>query len=465
MSTPVDVALPIIPVDELHTLLRHLDDPAVLARSGLIEMALVKRQQQTQPGLTPAAALHTVLTDSLDHLDPALADLLDGRFWEGLTVVEMLHQGRPEPQSERRFYEQQNRAIERFALLLAEQERLCRRQQAHHPLLARLPLPSYQQLFGQEQVVEQLIAYLHDPHRHPIISLKGIGGIGKTTVADYAIRQRLTTGAPLHDLVWISAKQEYLTGSGIVGARTGIRLEQLLDELGRKVGLEEVNRLPLAQKVERLAKTLRAAPYLVVLDNLESVEDFRLVAPWLAQLAGPTQFLLTARETVPALTGVTQVELGELTPGPALDLIQYTATHKRVNGFDPHDLYRLVGGNPLAILLVVSQLAHLPVGQVLAGVRRGSTADLYTYIYWNSWTILGEIEQELLFALQRSGDQADWDWLLMAAPWDEAALARALHHLIDLSLVQEQASGEGQRIYAIHRLTSTFLRTEVLGWK
>jgi hypothetical protein len=313
--------------------------------------------------------------------------------------------------------------------------------------------------------VEQLVACLQAPQRHPIISIQGIGGIGKTTLADQAVRQRLIAGAPLHDLVWISAKQEYLTEFGIVGARTGIRLEQLFDELGRKLGVEEVNRLPLAQKVERLATVLRAAPYLVVLDNLESVEDFRLVAPWLAHLAGPTQFLLTARQTVPALTTVTQVELGELAESAALELIDYTAARKGVSQLDAHEVYRLVGGNPLAILLVVSQMAQLPVAQVLERVQRGSTTELYTYIYWNSWRLLDESEQETLFTIQRAGDQADWDWLAMSTPDGPDRLAEALCRLRELSLVHYQHNGDGRPTYAIHRLTSTFLRTEVLGWK
>jgi hypothetical protein len=114
-------------VDALQFILRHLSHPAVLSSSELAGTALVKHRQQAEPGMALDAAVRAVLTDTLAELEaesPTLADLLQGRFWEELTVAEMVHAERPEPQSERRFYDQQHRAIERLAALLTAQERL-----------------------------------------------------------------------------------------------------------------------------------------------------------------------------------------------------------------------------------------------------------------------------------------------------------------------------------------------------
>jgi hypothetical protein len=116
-------------------------------------------------------------------------------------------------------------------------------------------------------------------------------------------------------------------------------------------------------------------------------------------------------------------------------------------------------GNPLAIILLVSQM------QVLVSMRLGAAADLYMYIYRQSWRTLSEAAQSVLFTIQRAGDQADWGWLAMTNDLDPAGLAAALQSLLDLSLIQPQQDMSGRRTYAIHRLTSTFLRTEVLGWK
>ncbi len=57
-------------------------------------------------------------------------------------VKEMLCAERPQPLSERHFYNQQQVAIERFAQQLASREAASRRHRASQRLLQRLPLSS-----------------------------------------------------------------------------------------------------------------------------------------------------------------------------------------------------------------------------------------------------------------------------------------------------------------------------------
>lgn len=461
-------ALPTNAVEQLRQLLRYRRTTAKLSASAWLSSAVVTKKQQAQPALAPTSALLAVLDDVLAALQterPMLADLLRGRFWEELTVDEMVLHQRPEPQSTRRFHQQQERALEEFARILQQTEATCRHNQAADRLSQRLPIPTYEELFGVNPLVDQLLHYLQDPHRHPILSIKGIGGIGKTALADFVVRRQLAAGSNWQDLLWVSAKQEYLTASGIHGVQTQVRLEQIFDELGQKLGRDEVLRLPLAQKIDKLAAVLRVAPHLVVLDNLESMEDFRQLAPLLARLANPTQFILTTRAVVPALATVTTVDLDELDESAAYALILHTAHKKGVCDCDPAAVYALVGGNPLAIILVVSQMQLLPMTRVLERVRVGATENMYTYIYWQAWGMVDKTAQELLFTIQRAGDQADWAWLAMATDLAPIALDRTLRQLCDLSLVHLQHDEHSRPIYAIHRLTSTFLRAEVLGWK
>ena len=453
---------------QVHSLLNNLHNPLRLARCGADAAMLVASASMQHPDWTLDRAIYhqfDLILKQLRQVEPTYADLLHGRFWERQNVTQMVTSQRPLAQSERSFYNQQNAAIVRFTQQLLQAESEARQLDHVNRLSAHLPLASYDQLFGVEHTVNTLVDQLADAAQHQILCIKGIGGIGKTALADQAVRRFIPQATSLRNLVWITAKQTYLTEEGIHGQGGQVRLEQLFDELGSKLELAEVLRLPLAQKVEKLATPLRAEPHLVIIDNLETVEDFRSLTPLLIQLAGPTKFLLTSRQTLPALKRVGTVELGEMSRAVALRFIEHAAHAKDARLVDAERLYDLVGGNPLAIILVVSQLAVAPEKVVYEGVRLGNLPDIYTYIYREAWRMLDDVARNVLFAIQRAGDQADWHWLVTICAIPASSLQNAIQQLLALSLIQVQQDAKDRRIYAIHRLTSTFLCAEVLAWK
>ncbi|HRW08587.1 MAG TPA: NB-ARC domain-containing protein [Caldilineaceae bacterium] len=461
---------------QLKQTLRSLQTPEKLTSAPLLQSDLIVKAKRSGT-VTPTQILHGQLDSLCDELaqqQPLLADLLKGRFWEGLPVEAMVQADRPEPQSISRFYQKQEQAIQMLAQLWQEAEHKSARDELTIQLMEHLPSPSYTTLVGVEAVVDRVIDHLLQPEGPAIVTIKGVGGIGKTAIADCVVR---TLMAQSHDakpvtfqeIIWISAKQEALTLSSIVSYRNGssdqIALEQIFDELGDKLGLAGTQGLSLAQWMARLAVPLRRKPHLIVIDNLETVADFQELVPWLSQLSQPTRFLLTSRNTVPSLARVATVEMDELSAQSALRLIHATAQQKGVTDCNEDAIYELVGGNPLAIILIVSLMRRLPPAQVLASVRSGELENLYKYIYLQSWQTLQTSAQKLLFAIQRAGDVAEWDWLELVHDSTTASLCDALIELLDLSLVYCHSEQRGVRRYAIHRLTSTFLHAEVLGWK
>jgi hypothetical protein len=162
---------------------------------------------------------------------------------------------------------------------------------------------------------------------------------------------------------------------------------------------------------------------------------------------------------------VATVDIDELDKATAIELIAYTAANKKVMDCDEEAVYDLVGGNPLAIILVVSLMRHLPPAKIFKTIRSGETADLYTFIYQQSWQAISHSARALLFTIQRAGDVAEWSWLELTDDDQHIPLEETISELIDFSLVYSQSGENGDRRYSIHRLTSTFLRTEILGWK
>jgi hypothetical protein len=142
---------------------------------------------------------------------------------------------------------------------------------------------------------------------------------------------------------------------------------------------------------------------------------------------------------------------------------------KRAEEEDLDVIYQVVGGNPLALKLVVGQATHLPLKRVLDALRESPTAqggvesEFYGYLYQQSWAMLSPAAQELLLTmpvLPITG--GTWDDLHSLSGLDPSTLNRAIAELVRLSLLS--AAGWPEKVYSIHRLTHTFLMSEVMQW-
>lgn len=339
--------------------------------------------------------------------------------------------------------------------------------------LKRLPLLPDQPLFGVNQDQQRLRQLLEQPGAPWLVAIDGIGGIGKSSLAAALARQIMSTNR-FYDMAWVSAKQEeFLPQMGLeptsqpaldTNTLTNSVLEQLDPNLSLAQSAEEKKFL--------LTNLLKKQPYLIVIDNLETVVDYQTLIPFLRQLAQPSKFLLTSRHSLFAYTDVFCLSLRELNQADTLALLQYEAEMRGVaalvNASEAHlnDIYEVVGGNPLALKLVVGQLCVLPLPQVLGNLKqaRGQTIDdLYTYIYWQAWHALDETSRQVLLVMPLA-QGGTFEQLAAVSQIKADELNPALEHLVKLSLV-EVGGDLAQRRYRIHRLTETFLLNEVVKWQ
>jgi hypothetical protein len=126
-----------------------------------------------------------------------------------------------------------------------------------------------------------------------------------------------------------------------------------------------------------------------VIDNLETVTDYQALLPTLRELANPSKFLLTSRHSLRAHPDVFCLNLEELNQADTIRLIRYEAKVRGLSMLLNADdtqlqrIYEVVGGNPLALKLVIGQIAVLSLSQVLENLKQaqGKEIDaLYTYI-------------------------------------------------------------------------------------
>lgn len=374
--------------------------------------------------------------------------------------------------SEPTAYRKKDEIIKQLALILQAKE-MQARAAWQRKLEARLDLPPAISLIGVESYLDRLVEAVASPDLPWVVCIDGLGGIGKTSLANALICQPWIPGQ-FHNIAWISAKQQQFSpGVGLAqvsgpALNTDALTDALLEQLDSRVLLSQ----PPQQKRAALMELLKKAPYLIVIDNLETVDDYQSLLPALLKLAAPSKFLLTCRYSLRTHPDVFTLTVEELSRDHTLQFIRQEAVVKGlsavINAPDTtlQDIYEVVGGNPLALKLVVGQISVLSLSQVLESLKKAQgqkIEDLYTYIYWQAWHILDAVSQRTFLMMPLAQD-GTVELLLTLTQLSSDELTHALQQLAELSLVQVGGTLEERR-YTIHRLTETFLLNEAIPWK
>ncbi len=337
-------------------------------------------------------------------------------------------------------------------------------------LRRHLPQPEYIHLFGITSLLQKLMSLLTDADGPRFISIEGLGGIGKTALAQ-ATAHRIAERGGFIDIPWISARQEKFTEQGDLlpvsePART---LDDVVTGLAKQVGQDQLVGTSTSHKLDELRQLLSVSSYLVVIDNLETLTDIQLLIPSLHPLAGSTRFLFTSRHTLRDHPFVHVLPVPELSFADSQALLESELT-RRGNGrvltpASMREIYSTIGGLPLALKLVAAQMGHLRLTEILTGlrqVRHQTPEKMYTYIYHRTWRLLDDATRKLLLSMlliSADGENVEWTRLNSALP--ERDFNLALEQLHNYSLLEVTGSAE-EPIYRLHRMTITFLQTEML---
>ena len=342
-----------------------------------------------------------------------------------------------------------------------------------HANFRRLEVVTEQQMVGVTAEIQQLTMAIRQQESPWIIAIDGIGGIGKTALAS-AVLGRVMVAAHYHDVIWVSARQQdFLPG---IGLRTIKRSELNLDGF-TSAALKQMDANILLSVSPRekntiLRNRLKEKRYLVVIDNLETVVEYQTLIPMIRELANPSKFLLTSRYSLHNHSDVFCHTMKELSLGDTIQFLDYEIKSRGKESFwqaseeNLQDIYEVVGGNPLALKLVVGQSLVLTLSQVLENLAQAQSQnidELYTHIYWQAWHALNEPGQQTLLAMPLARG-SDFDHLSALSETDDIDLQQALEQLVTMSLLIVHGSLDNRR-YDIHQLTETFLLNEVVKWQ
>jgi len=343
-------------------------------------------------------------------------------------------------------------------LLLSKEQAL--RAEHREKLLARLPPRSYQRLYGVERIQAALGELLLAARSPGVLALAGLGGIGKTAIADAVIRV-LFDKLPFMDVIWLRV-QSPVTNPSIVWERIWAQL----------AGYLLTNPTPVLEYPQALRKAFKEFPRLVVIDNLEDDLFHADWHFWLREFANPSKFLLTTRVLPNSMADVYVVKVSELKPEAAKDLLLDHAeklglkTSLSALRKNATNIYEHTGGNPLALKLVVGLLHVWPLPTILRALQQGPGSDvegMYRGIYQHSWQTLSGNARQLLQAMPLAGEEgATIEQLGAISELQEIELREAVKELASRSLL-EMRNSIGETRYGIHHLTQTFLHSQIVN--
>ena len=228
-----------------------------------------------------------------------------------------------------------------------------------------LPNPEYGEFVGREAELIKIHEILkpYPFSQHALVTIDGIGGIGKSSLAleasHYYLRkyEQLPPDERFGAIIWASAKRTILTTEGIKTRHQALnRLEEIYSLIAAALQREDITRARMEEQPEIVRLALTRQRTLLIIDNLETVDDESILT-FLRELPAPTKAIVTTRHRIDVAY---PVRLAGMPSEDAQALIDLESAKKGVAlTKDQSDkLFERTGGVPLAIVWCIGQMGY-----------------------------------------------------------------------------------------------------------
>jgi tetratricopeptide (TPR) repeat protein len=312
-----------------------------------------------------------------------------------------------------------------------------------------LPNRDYTTFVGRHEELTRLLTLLSFDYAAHLISIDGLGGVGKTTLAieaahlclqasrgDQPVYLGETLVPTFEAIVFVSAKEQYLQPRGLMQRLKRDRnLQDLYRAIAQTLERPEISYMEKGDQLDLIREALKRQRSLMIIDNLETLEQKEEVLSFAYDLPPNIKVILTTREQVLFVP----IRLESLPADQGLELIRHQAREKGVTleSDTAQVLYQSTGGIPAAIVYTLGQIAAgYQIPDVLAKLK-DAKGDIARFCFEGSVQRLREQPAHaLLMALALFPDPADRTAIATIAATHDTA--DGLAHLQQLSLVRQQ---------------------------
>ena len=334
----------------------------------------------------------------------------------------------------------------------------------HHTTGNTLPRPGF--FVGREKELDIIKAALSPDSRTWGALIDGPGGIGKTALA---IKAAHDAPAELFERkIFITAKVRELTAEGEAKLTDFTRPTYLamLDELGKELGADGLEKLAPEARPNELRLALAGKQALIIFDNLETLpEDERTrLFQFITRLPPGNKAIVTSRRRSDVDARI--LRLDRLTRDEALQLMNELATRNtrlnRASQQERDSLYEITQGNPLLIRWIAGQLGRAgsqcrTIAEACAFIEKAPKGnDPLEYIFGDLLQTVSPDETKILAALTYFTLPAKLQWIAEITGLPERQAETALEDLTDRSIL---ITNYELRTYLLPPLTAKFIRT------
>jgi len=334
----------------------------------------------------------------------------------------------------------------------------------HQSLKNTLPQQLY--FFGRTKELEIIASALSHESRTWGALIDGPGGIGKTALA---IKAAHDAPAELFERkIFITAKVRELNADGEAKLTDFTRPTYLamLDELGKELGADGLEKLAPNERPNELRLALAGKKALIIFDNLETLpeEERTRLFQFLSRLPEGNKAIVTSRRRTDVDARI--VRLDRLARDEALQLITELAAKysrlARASQKEREDLYEITQGNPLFIRWIAGQLGRegsqcRTIAEACAFIDKAPKGnDPLEYIFGDLLETFTTDETKVLATLTYFSLPAKLKWIADMTNLPERAAETALEDLTDRSILTSDLPAQ---TYFLPPLTAKFIRT------
>lgn len=307
---------------------------------------------------------------------------------------------------------------------------------------SRILNPEYVQFVDRAVPCKAVEDALRDP-RAAIAAVIGIGGVGKTALATWATLKAYDR-RDFAFIVSLTAKDRELTSTGIQALEPALTsFEALFDNILEVLGFPEVKAETVDRKEREVRSLLDRSNGLLYVDNLETVDDARIIR-FLDTLPVGVRAITTSRRTSVRVS-VRPVDLGPLTEDEVVKFVGSLASQPGftyVSDLSPPERARLgtaCDGLPLAIRWALARSksageALAAAESITASGRRGE--ELLEFCFRRVFDAMPGPEKAVLQVLSLFQRPLPTEAVLVGAGLPHFKLLDATEELVADALVQ-----------------------------